>query len=174
MPELTLVLDKDTIAQKVAEVARKISGDYKDADLVLIGVLKGAFVFMADLMRQLDVKQLSIDFVRLASYGNHCQPTGCLRLLKDLEIDIRNRDVLIVEDILDTGLTVTYLKQHLDQFNPRSVKVCAFIDKYERRQVALEADYACHKSQAGFLVGYGLDYAENYRHLPGLYHLNFN
>jgi hypoxanthine phosphoribosyltransferase len=173
MPELTLVLNKETIAEKVAEVAREISVDYKEADLVLIGVLKGAFVFMADLIRQLDVEQLAIDFVRLASYGNDCQSTGCLRLLKDFELDIQNKDVLIVEDILDTGLTVAYLKQHLDRFNPRSVKVCAFIDKYERRQVPLKADYACHESRTGFLVGYGLDYAENYRHLPGLYHLNF-
>jgi hypoxanthine phosphoribosyltransferase len=172
MPDLTLVLDKETIARKVAEVARQISADYKEADLVLIGVLKGAFVFMADLMRRLEVAQVAVDFVRLASYGFNCRSSERIRLLKDFEIDIQNRDVLIVEDILDTGLTVAYLKQHLQKFNPRSVKVCVLIDKYERRQVELQADYVCQRVTAGFLVGYGLDYAEAYRNLPGIFNLN--
>lgn len=172
MPDLTLVLDKETIARKVAEVARQISADYKEADLVLIGVLKGAFVFMADLMRRLEVERVAVDFVRLASYGFNYQSSERIRLLKDFEIDIQNRDVLIVEDILDTGLTVAYLKQHLQKFNPRSVKVCVLIDKYERRQVELQADYVCQKVTEGFLVGYGLDYAEAYRNLPGIFNLN--
>lgn len=172
MPDLTLVLDKETIARRVSEVAREISTDYKQADLVLIGVLKGAFVFMADLMRRLEVEKVAVDFVRLASYGYNCKSSGCIRLLKDFEIDIQGRDVLIVEDILDTGLTIAYLQQHLQKFNPKSVRVCAFIDKFERRQVELAADYVCHKVKEGFLVGYGLDYAEAYRNLPGIYHLN--
>ena len=172
MPELTLVLDKEAIARKVAEVARDISVDYQESDLVLIGVLKGAFVFMADLMRQLQVRQVAVDFVRISSYGANCQSSGNICLLKDFEIDIQNKDVLIIEDILDTGLTVAFLKQHLLSFNPRSVKVCAFVDKFERRQIDLDADYACLQVKEGFLVGYGLDYAEGYRHLPGVFNLN--
>lgn len=171
MPELTLVLDRETIARKVAGVARDISTDYRESELVLIGVLKGAFVFLADLMRRLSLEHVSVDFVRLASYGASADSCGTVCLLNDIAIDVRNKDVLIVEDILDTGLTVAFLKEHLLQFHPRSVKLCAFIDKDERRQVALAADYTCHRVEKGFLVGYGLDYAEGYRHLPEVYHL---
>ena len=172
MPDLIPVLDKDDIARKVDAVARQISVDYKDADLVIIGVLKGAFVFMADLIRRLDLQRVTIDFVRLASYGAHSQSTGKIRLLKDLEIDIRDKDVLVVEDILDTGLTLTFLREHLKNFKPRSIKTCALLDKFERRQVDVQAEYVCYRIKDGFLVGYGLDYAECYRHLPGIYNLN--
>jgi hypoxanthine phosphoribosyltransferase len=172
MPDLTLVLDKDTIARRVDEVARQISSDYRDGDLVLIGVLKGAFVFMADLMRRLDLDRVAVDFVRLSSYGCASDSCGHIALVSTFEIDIQGKDVLIVEDILDTGLTMAFLKQHLNTFNPKSVKVCVLIDKQERRKVDVRAEYVCHQVKEGFLVGYGLDYAEAYRHLPGIFHLN--
>jgi len=173
MPDLIPVLDKETIAQKVDQIARQISSDYKDANLVLIGVLKGAFVFMADLVRCLDLKKLTIDFVCLESYGDGADSSGRIHMVKDVEVDIRNKDVLIVEDILDTGLTLEYLKKHLERSQPRSVKICVMIDKFERRKVDVQAQYVGHKVTEGFLVGYGLDYAEAYRHLPGIFHLTF-
>ncbi|MBI5062441.1 MAG: hypoxanthine phosphoribosyltransferase [Desulfatitalea sp.] len=173
MPDLTPVLDKETIAQKVDQIARQISYDYKDANLVMLGVLKGAFVFMADLLRRLDLKQVTVDFVRLESYGDGADSSGQIRMVKDVEVDIRDKDVLIVEDILDTGLTLDYLKRHLERLQPRSIKICVMIDKFERRKVDVQAQYVGHKVKEGFLVGYGLDYAEAYRHLPGIFHLTF-
>ncbi|MFZ1985171.1 MAG: hypoxanthine phosphoribosyltransferase [Desulfatitalea sp.] len=173
MPDLIPVLDKDTIARKVDYIARQISSDYKDADLVILCVLKGAFVFMADLIRCLELKQVTVDFVQLASYGEGSDSSGQIGLLKDFEVDIQDKDLLIVEDILDTGLTLSYLKQYLQRYKPKSVKTCVMIDKFERRKVDVQAEYVCHKVKEGFLVGYGLDYAEAYRHLPGIFHLTF-
>lgn len=171
MPDLIPVLDKDTIARKIADVARQISIDYKDANLVLIGVLKGAFIFMADLIRQLDLAQFTIDFVRLGSYGSGSESSGRVRLIKDVEVDIVGKDVLIVEDIIDTGLTLSFLKEHLYTFGPKSVKTCTLIDKYHRRQVSVQTEYVCHTVDEGFLVGYGLDYGESYRNLPEIFSL---
>ena len=171
MPELIPVLDQDTIARKVADVARQISSDYQHAELVLIGVLKGAFVFMADLIRQLNLSEVVVDFVQLASYGSKSKSSGAISLLKDLTVDIRDKDVLICEDILDTGITMDFLYKHLLASKPRTIKICTLIDKRERREIQVEADYVCHNAE-GFLVGYGLDYAEIYRNLPGIYQLN--
>lgn len=173
MPDLIPVLSSDAIARRVGEVARQISNDYRDADLVLIGVLKGAFVFLADLMRQLKLERVSVDFIRVASYGDQNASSGSIGLLKDIETDITGKDVLIVEDILDSGLTVVFLKQHLAAMRPRSIKTCVLIDKIERRQADVKAEYVCHTLEEGFLVGYGLDYAEAYRHLPGIYNVKF-
>lgn len=173
MPELIPVLDEATIAKRVDAVAQQISSDYTDADLVIIGVLKGAFIFMADLIRRLNVDRITLDFIQLSSYKDKDHPAGRIDLLKNTEVDLEGRDLLIVEDILDTGLTLTYLREHLKTMRPRSVKTCVLIDKYERRQVDVEAEYVCHKVKEGFLVGYGLDYAEAYRNLPGIYNLKF-
>lgn len=173
MPELIPVLDETTIALRVDAVAQQISSDYTDADLVIIGVLKGAFIFMADLIRRLKIDRMTLDFIRLSSYKDKDHPSGRIELLKDAEADLDGRDILIVEDILDTGLTLSFLKNHLKTRHPRSVKTCVLIDKYERRQVDIEADYVCHKVNEGFLVGYGLDYAETYRNLPEIYNLKF-
>lgn len=172
MPELIPVLKGDAIAEKIADLGRNISADYQGRDLVMIGVLKGAFIFMADLVRRIDNENLVVDFIRATSYGAGTQTSGYIRILKDIEVDIRNKDILLVEDILDSGLTASYLIEHFKQHNPKSVKICAFIDKRERREVALEADYVGHAVDSGFLVGYGLDYAEAYRHLPGIYTLS--
>ncbi len=171
MPELIPVLDKDTIAQKVADVAEKISSDYKDGDLVLVGVLKGAFVFMADLIRHLTLEAFSVDFVRVASYGSGTESSGNIRLIMDLNNDIAGKDVLIVEDILDTGRTAEYLVKAFKQRGPRSVKFCTFIEKLERRESAIQPDYVGHQIDRGFIVGYGLDYNEAFRNLPELFHI---
>ena len=172
MPDLTPVLEKEAIAGLVSKVAGSISADYQNGSLVLIGVLKGAFIFLSDLARCLTIPA-QIDFIRVASYGAGSSSSGRLRLSKDLEMDIAGKDVLIVEDIVDTGLTLQRLVDHLKSYGPRSVKTCTFIDKTERREVPIAPDYFCHRVEEGFLVGYGLDYAEDYRYLQGLYHLKF-
>ena len=171
MSELILLLDKEAIAQKVSATAKLISKDYQDSDLVIVGVLHGAFIFMADLIRQLSIDAFVIDFVRLSSYGDQSESSGRIRLLLDIEADIDGKDVLIVEDILDTGLTMTYLIDQLQRRRPRSIKICVMIDKLERRQASVKPDYVCHTVGQGFLVGYGLDYCGVYRNLPDIYHL---
>ena len=170
MPELIPVLKKKDINSMVAQVARRISSDYQDHELILIGVLKGAFVFLSDLMLNLSIP-VQVDFVRVASYGSDTSSSGRINLTKAIEIDIKNKDVLVVEDIVDTGLTLSYIIDYLKSFQPKTVKVCALLDKRQRRQENVKIDYACHVVTEGFLVGYGLDYDEDYRDLPEIYHL---
>ena len=170
MPELIPVLSREQIEYQVAAVARAISADYRERDLILVGVLKGAFMFIADLVRHLEIP-VRIDFLRAASYGEATSTSGTIQLTKALEIDIRGKDVLLVEDIVDSGLTLTYLLDYLQGFEPASLRVCAMIDKLERREQPVKVDYVCHRVQQGFLVGYGLDYNERYRELPELFHL---
>ncbi|MDA8404163.1 MAG: hypoxanthine phosphoribosyltransferase [Desulfobacteraceae bacterium] len=171
MPELIPILTEKEIDKKVGMVAQKISKDYEHGRLVLIGVLKGAFVFLADLARRISIP-VEIDFIRYASYGNNDASSEEVHLCSDIRTDIKGKDVLIVEDIIDSGLTMAALIKHLEAFHPRSIRICAFIDKYERRKIDCQTDYLCHSVKGGFLVGYGLDYAEQYRNLPALYHLN--
>ena len=172
MPELVPVLGKNDIDDLVAQVAGKISSDYQNQELVLIGVLKGAFIFLSDLVRHLHMP-VKVDFIGTASYGSGTASCGTVRLTKDIQLDLAGKDVLVVEDIVDTGLTLGYIIDHLKSFKPKSVKVCAFIDKRQRRRADVHIDYACHTVAEGFLVGYGLDYDEKYRQLPAIYHLKF-
>ena len=167
-PQMTLVLSRAEIAEKVKTLARRISQDYNNKEIVVIGILKGAFVFLADLVRELTIP-IQIDFVRLASYGSGTSSSGSIRITKDIELDIRSRHVLVVEDIVDSGLTIAYLLNYLKQYEPESIKVCTLIDKTERREVQIQLDYAGHVVNVGFLVGYGLDFNENYRALPEIY-----
>ena len=171
MPELITVLTEKEIDRLVVSMAQKISEDYKDKRLVLIGVLKGAFIFLGDLSRHLTIP-VEIDFIQFSSYGNNDSSSGEVLLRSDVSTELEGKNVLVVEDIIDTGLTMTELIGHLESFNPESIRVCTFIDKHERREVDFKADYVCHSVEGGFLVGYGLDYAEKYRNLPALYHLN--
>ena len=170
MPKLIPVLSEEEIAERVAEIAQRISADYQNEDLILVGVLKGSFVFLSDLMRKMTIP-VRIDFVRAASYGDGTSTSGKVCLTKPLEIDIADQHILVVEDIVDTGTTLRWLVDHLTALGPRSIKVCTLIDKSERRQVQVNVDYVCHAVEKGFLVGYGLDFAEAYRHLPAIYHL---
>jgi hypoxanthine phosphoribosyltransferase len=170
MPELTPVLSREDIETAVAEVADRISADYRDRRPVLVGVLKGAFVFLSDLIRKLTIP-VEIDFLRAASYGDGTVSSGKVCLTKPLEIDVAGKDVLVVEDIVDSGFTVQWLLEYLGGLGAASVKVCTLVDKRERRCANVCVDYACHVLKEGFLVGYGLDYAEDYRHLPAIYHL---
>jgi hypoxanthine phosphoribosyltransferase len=163
-----ILFPRDEIQRRVREIASQISADYCGRELIVIGVLKGAFIFMADLIRALAIP-CKVDFVRVASYGAGQESSGKAVLTKDIETSIKGRDILIVEDIVDTGVTLTYLVDWLKERNPQSLKVCAFLDKRKRRKVSFEADYVGFTIDDGFVVGYGLDFNEKARFLPEVY-----
>ena len=163
-----VLLSRSQIEERVRELATQISRDYEGKELVVIGVLKGAFIFMADLIRCLGVPCV-VDFARLASYGAGSSSSGKVILTKDIETSIRGRDVLIVEDIVDTGVTLAYLVKWFQEREPRSLRVCALLDKKSRRQVPFEADYVGFTIDDNFVVGYGLDLDEQSRFLPDIY-----
>jgi len=163
-----ILIRRQAIEQRIHELAQEISRDYVGSALLLVGVLKGAFVFLADLIRQMTIP-CEVDFVRLASYGAHTESSGNVMLIKDIEGSIENKDVLIVEDILDTGLTMTKLVEIFSQRKPMSLKVCTFLDKQGRRRVPFEADYVGFTIGNSFVVGYGLDCNEQDRSLPDVY-----
>lgn len=169
MPEKHLVISHNDIKRRVQVLGREIAQAYQGRNLVVIGILNGSFVFLADLIRQIDL-ELKVDFLRVASYGNAESPSE-LRFVKDIELPVAGRDVLVVEDIIDTGKTINYIKKYLSGKQPNSIKICTLIDKRERREVEITADYTGFEVKQGFLVGYGLDYAEQYRNLPDIYHL---
>lgn len=168
--ELTEIISEEAIQKRIIELGSQISQDYDGRELVVVGILKGAFIFMADLVRHIDCK-LKMDFVRLASYGSSCDSSGTVCITKDIELDVNGKDVLVVEDIIDTGHTLKYFSEVLKLHYCKSVKICCLIDKKERREVEIQADYVGFQIEKGFLVGYGLDYAEDYRHLKGIFHL---
>jgi hypoxanthine phosphoribosyltransferase len=160
-----VLFPKEVIDRRVRELAGEISRDYEGRELLIVGILKGAFVFMADLIRLLEVP-CKIDFVRLASYGSQSVSSGEIRIGKDLETPIAGCDVLIVEDIVDTGLTLSRFVGMLQERQPATLRVCVFLDKPERRQVPFTADYVGFSIPDRFVVGYGLDYDERFRFLP--------
>lgn len=153
------------IAEIVSELGAKISEDYKDKNLLMVSVLKGSVVFMSDLMRSVTIP-CEIDFMSVSSYGDKTKSSGTVRILKDLDRDIANYDVLLVEDILDSGKTLNYLMDLLYARNPASIRICTLFDKPDRREVDIYADYKGLLVPDEFIVGYGLDYAEKYRNLP--------
>ena len=167
---LNPLLSRKEIASTVKRLADRISRDYRGSELVLVCILKGAFVFLSDLMRKLDIP-VQVDFVRLASYGDQMKSSGMIEITKDIEIPIEGKDVLIVEDIVDSGRTLQFLKNRLALSNPRSVKVCALLDKKARREVEIEAEYLGKEVDDFFVVGYGIDFNETYRNLPEIYYV---
>lgn len=172
MPELVPVITEKEIEKSVNRLADEISELYRGKELVMVGILKGSFIFMADLARKLKIPVV-MDFISASSYGNSDRSSGNVNVAMPLSTDIKNRDILLIEDIIDTGITVSYLKDCFITMEPASVRVCAFIDKPERRQKEIMIDFTGHVVNEGFLVGYGLDYAEQYRNLPAIYHLKF-
>jgi hypoxanthine phosphoribosyltransferase len=156
----------------VDRLAERINHDYRGKDILLIGVLNGAFIFMADLVRRLDLP-VKIDFVRLASYGDKTKTCGEVKITKDVELPLQGSHVLVVEDIVDSGITLKWLLAHLSSMHPESTKVCALVDKRERREVEVHVDYAGMTLEGGFLVGYGLDFSEKYRNLPAIHEVVF-
>ena len=163
-----ILFPRDAIQKRVRELAGQISKDYADRELIIIGILKGAFIFMADLIREISIP-CRIDFTRLASYGDGSDSSGKVVMTKDIETSIKGRDILIVEDILDTGLTLQYLVGWLRERNPHSLRICVLLDKRKRRKVSFEADYVGFTIDDGFVVGYGLDFNEKYRFSPDIY-----
>jgi hypoxanthine phosphoribosyltransferase len=160
-----ILVQPDDLSARVVELGRQISADYEGRDLLLVGVLKGAVFFLSDLMRHIS-SPCEVDFMAVASYGSSTDSSGVVRILKDLDIPIEGREVLIVEDIVDSGLTLSYLLRTLNARNPRSLEVCALLTKPERRKVDLPIRYVGFEIPNRFAIGYGLDHAERYRNLP--------
>lgn len=162
---LRVLLSEEEIRAKVKEMGQKITEDYKNSNLMLVTVLKGAVVFLADIMRQIDVPA-EIDFMVVSSYGSGVKSSGVVKIVKDLDVPLEGKDILIVEDILDSGLTLSYIKELLASRGPRSIKIATLLDKPSRRKVDLQADYVGFSVPDEFVIGYGLDYDEKYRNLP--------
>ena len=160
-----VLVDEAAIAKRVRELGAQIASDYRGKDLVLVSILKGALPFLADLMRQVQIP-LALDFLEVSSYGSGTETSGVVRILKDLAKSIEARDVLVVEDILDTGHTLKFVLEHLRSQRPHSVHLCTLLDKPARREVPITVDYRGFEIPDKFVVGYGLDYAEKYRNLP--------
>jgi hypoxanthine phosphoribosyltransferase len=160
-----VLIDEAAIARRVHELGAQIANDYRGKDLVLVSILKGALPFLADLMRQVPIP-LALDFLEVSSYGSGTETSGVVRILKDLAKSIEARDVLVVEDILDTGHTLNFVVDHLRSQRPASVRLCTLLDKPARRVVPVAIDYRGFEIPDKFVVGYGLDYAEKYRNLP--------
>ena len=167
---LVLLFSREQIARRVRELAATISAEYAGRDLVLVGILRGAFVFLADLLRHLTIPA-AVDFLGAASYGFGAETSGEVAITKALQLPIAGRDVLLVEDIEDTGMTLKAILDRLAREQPRSLKVCTLIDKQERRLVDVKVDYVGFEIPRGFVVGYGIDYAERFRHLPDIYRI---
>jgi hypoxanthine phosphoribosyltransferase len=160
-----VLIDEESLRRRIAELGEEISADYQGRDLLLIGVLKGAVFFMSDLMRGLTVP-CEIDFMAISSYGDSTDSSGVVRILKDLDINIEGRDVLVVEDIIDSGLTLSYLMRNLEAREPASLEICALLTKPERREVEVPVSYVGFEIPNKFVIGYGLDFDERYRNLP--------
>ena len=163
-----LLISSETIKKRVTELATQISLDYEGRNPVLIGVLKGVVFFLADLARGLSIPA-EIDFVRAASYGAGTTSSRNVRLTKDIETSVHGKPVILVEDIVDTGLTLTHIVQEIKKKGPESVKICALIEKLERQDIKIPIDYCGFRIKEGFIIGYGLDFDEKYRNLPDLY-----
>ncbi|MGB8955452.1 MAG: hypoxanthine phosphoribosyltransferase [Tumebacillaceae bacterium] len=160
-----ILFTEEAVAERIRELGAEITRDYEGRDVLVIGILKGASIFMAELVKRVDML-VKIDFMAVSSYGTSSESSGVVRIIKDLDQSIEGRDVLIVEDIIDTGLTLVYLKNLLEGRKAASVKVAALLDKPERHKVDIRADYLGFTVPDHFIVGYGLDYAEQYRNLP--------
>jgi hypoxanthine phosphoribosyltransferase len=160
-----VLIDEETLRARIAELGREVSADYAGRDLLLVGVLKGAVFFMADLMRHLTIP-CEIDFMAISSYGASTDSSGVVRILKDLDINVERRNVLVVEDIIDSGLTLSYLMRNLEAREPASLEICALLTKPARREIDVAVRYVGFEIPNRFVIGYGLDFAERYRNLP--------
>ena len=167
-PQLKILISRDQIAEAVTRLACEINRDYQGKQPLLISVLKGSFVFMADLIRRLDLP-LELDFVKLASYGAARESSGKVRVVQGVKTPVKGRDVLVIEDIVDTGITISFLLGHLKKKKPASLKLCALADKPARRRVPVPVDYLGLTVPNKFIVGYGLDCDERFRNLPDIY-----
>lgn len=161
----SILIDEDKLAKRIKEIGQEISEDFAGEEIMLVGILKGASVFMSDLIRQISLP-VYIDYMVVSSYGNSAETSGVVRIIKDLEDNIDGKNIIIVEDIIDTGLTLSYLKQNLLSRNPKTLKICTLLDKPARREKEIDIDYRGFEVPDEFIIGYGIDYAEKYRNLP--------
>jgi hypoxanthine phosphoribosyltransferase len=166
--KLEKLFDEDQIRAAVKRLAEMISHDFDDEEIVFVSVLKGSFMFISDLMKEIK-NPVQVDFIRATSYGSDTTTSGKVTLTKDLETDITDKNVIIIEDIIDSGLTLTAIRELLLARKPRALKICALVDKRARRKVQIEGDYIGFSIEDGFIVGYGVDYAERYRNLPAIF-----
>ena len=164
-PNIAILISEEQIRDRIKELGSQITRDYAGKNPLLIGVLKGACFFLSDLLRAVDTR-LSIEFMAISSYGSSTRTSGEVRIMKDLDVPIEGRDILVIEDIVDTGLTLSYLLANLESRGAASVKLAALLDKFERRQRTVKIDYLGFQIPDEFVVGYGLDFAERYRNLP--------
>ncbi len=165
-----ILIDEGRLHRRVKEIAEEVSREYQGKELIVVGVLKGAVLFLSDLIRELDVGVcVKIDFMAVSSYGASTKSSGVVRIVKDLDTDIKGKDVLLVEDIVDSGLTLAYLVKLLRERDPKSLKTCVLLDKPDRRQVQVPVDYRGFSIPDEFVVGYGLDYAGLWRNLPAIF-----
>ncbi len=160
-----ILITEEQLKQRVKELGARITEDFRGEPVILIGILKGSVVFMADLMRAIDL-DISIDFMSVSSYGGATSTSGVVRIMKDLDSDIKGKNVIIVEDIIDSGLTLKYLKEYLSKRNPACLRICTILDKPSRRKVEIRGDYVGFEIEDKFIVGYGLDIDQKYRNLP--------
>ncbi|MEF9991031.1 MAG: hypoxanthine phosphoribosyltransferase [Romboutsia sp.] len=160
-----VMISEEQLQEKVSELAKQIERDFAGEELLVVGILKGASVFVADLIRKINL-DVNIDFMSVSSYGNSTESSGAVKILKDLDVNIEGKNVLIVEDIIDSGLTLSNLVETLNVRNPKSLKLCTLLDKPQRRRVDIHVDYVGFVIEDKFIVGYGIDYAEKYRNLP--------
>ena len=160
-----ILIDEETLQSRIGELGAEISEDYRGRGLLLVGVLKGAVFFMADLMRRIDIP-CEVDFMAISSYGAGIDSSGVVRILKDLDMSIEGRNVLVVEDIIDSGLTLSYLLRNLEAREPASLEICALLTKPSRREIDIHCRYTGFEIPNKFVIGYGLDFAERYRNLP--------
>lgn len=165
---LEVLIPQEELKKRLEELAAEITRDYKDKDVLFVGILKGAFVFMSDIVRRVDIPGARLDFMMVSSYGSGTVTSGNITIKKDLEMNVEGKHVIIVEDIVDSGFTLTYLKKYITNRNAASVKICTMLDKPDRRQVELVPDYCGFSIPDAFVVGYGLDYDEMFRQLPGV------
>ncbi|MBQ3421484.1 MAG: hypoxanthine phosphoribosyltransferase [Romboutsia sp.] len=165
MAKIKQMLSEEQIAKKVVELAKRIEKDFEGEELLVVGILKGASIFVSDLIRKVNL-DVNIDFMSVSSYGNGTQSSGIVKILKDLDVNIEGKNVLIVEDIIDSGLTLSNLVETLKTRNPKSLKLCTLLDKPQRRVVDIPVDYVGFVIEDKFIVGYGIDWGEKYRNLP--------
>jgi hypoxanthine phosphoribosyltransferase len=165
--EVDIMITEEEIKEKVKELGQQITLDYNGEEILVVGILKGAFIFMADLVRQIDLP-LEVDFMDVSSYGHSTESSGEVRILKDLDHSIEGKNVLVVEDIVDSGLTLNYLSEILRKRGPKSIKICCLLDKPARRKSTIKPDYFGYAIDDHFVVGCGLDYAEHYRDYPAV------
>jgi len=171
LEEVEVLFTEEVIRLKIKELANEITRDYAGQEVLIVGILKGAFIFMADLVREIDLP-LQLDFMDVSSYGQSTVSSGEVRIMKDLDDSIEGKNVLIVEDIIDTGLTLKYISDNLKQRGPKSLRICCLLDKPSRRQSSIKPDYIGFAIEDLFVVGWGLDYAERYRNYPAIGILN--